>query len=35
MCEEAEEYSAMFNGLMNDVEDKIVDVQNKNSNIKR
>ena len=35
MCEEAEEYSAMFNGLMNDVEDKIVDVKNKNSNIKR
>lgn len=27
--------SATFNGLMNDVEDNIVDVKNKNSNIKR
>lgn len=35
VAKEAAEYSAMFNGLMNDVEDKIVDVQNKNSNIKR
>ncbi len=35
MYKEAEEYNLMFSGLIKDVEDKIVDVTNKNSNIKR